>query len=136
LVILVAIFRTMWNWNAVPMTLAIDNQTFSKKTYLIGIGNGPFIGGGLQLTPDARIDDKMLHVCHVEDISPFKIIANFPRLKNGTINKLPEVTLHLGSIITIDSEEPMPVHVDGEVMGLDIYKLDLRLLPAALQLVR
>ncbi|UCH09100.1 MAG: diacylglycerol kinase family lipid kinase [Fidelibacterota bacterium] len=136
LVILVAIFRTMWNWDAVPMTLTIDNETISKSTYLIGIGNGPFIGGGLQLTPDARIDDQMLHVCHVEDISPFKIIANFPRLKTGTINKLPEVTLHSGSIITIDSEQPMPVHVDGEVLGLDIYKLDLRLLPAALQVVR
>ncbi|UCD38433.1 MAG: diacylglycerol kinase family lipid kinase [Fidelibacterota bacterium] len=136
MVILLAIFRTMWNWDAVPMTLTIDNQTISKSTYLIGIGNGPFIGGGLQLTPEARIDNGILHVCHVEDISPFKIIANFSKLKTGTIDKLSEVALYTGSTVVIESEQPMPVHVDGEVLGLDVHKLDLRILPSALQVIR
>ncbi|MFB0516245.1 MAG: diacylglycerol kinase family protein [Candidatus Neomarinimicrobiota bacterium] len=136
LVILVAIFRTMWSWKAVPMTLTVDNQTISRTTYLVGIGNGPFIGGGLKLTPAARVDDHILHVCHVEDISPLKIIANFGRLKTGTIDRIKEVTQLTGANITVVSELPMPVHVDGEVMGLDVYKLDLRILPSAIQIVR
>jgi len=118
------------------MNITIDHQTISGPSYLVGIGNGPSIGGGLKLTPDARLDDQKLHVCHVDDISPFKIILNFSKLKTGAINKLKEVTLYSGSTITVESEKPMPVHVDGEVLGLDVYKLDLRILPAAIQVVR
>ncbi|MFC1483920.1 diacylglycerol/lipid kinase family protein [Candidatus Neomarinimicrobiota bacterium] len=136
LVILLAIFRTMWNWKAVHMDLKVDSQTLSHPSYLVAIGNGPYIGAGLQLTPDARVDNGKLHVCHVKDISPFKIIANFGRLKSGTIDRLKEVTHLAGSNISVVSEAPMPVHVDGEVLGLDVYSLDIRVLPAAIQVVR
>ncbi|MBA7600627.1 MAG: YegS/Rv2252/BmrU family lipid kinase [Calditrichaeota bacterium] len=136
LAILLAIFRTMRYWKAVPMTLTVDGRTISRTTYLVNIGNGPFVGGGLKLTPAARIDDGMLGVCHVADIAPIKIILNFGRLKTGTIDVLPEVTQLTGSNIIVESELPMPVHVDGEVLGLDIRKLDLRILPGAIQLVR
>ncbi len=136
LAILLAIFRTMRYWKAVPMTLTVDGQTISRTTYLVDIGNGPYIGGGLKLTPAARVDDGMLSVCHVGDISSLKIILNFGRLKTGTIGILPEVTQLTGSNITVVSELPMPVHVDGEVLGLDVHNLDLRILPGAIQLVR
>lgn len=136
MVILLAIFRTMWNWKAVNMNLKVDSQNISHSTYLVAIGNGPSIGGGLQLTPEARVNNKQLHVCHVKDISPLKIIANFGRLKTGTIGQLREVTHLAGSNISVESEAPMPVHVDGEVLGLDIYSLDVRVLPAAIQVVR
>ncbi len=126
----------MMYWDSVPMTITVDDRTISCSTYLVGIGNGPFIGGGLKLTPAARVDDGKLSVCHVDDISPLKIILNFGRLKTGTIGKLDEVTHLSGSNVSVVSELPMPVHVDGEVMGLDIHKLDLRILPSALQVVR
>lgn len=135
-VILLAIFRTMWNWKAVHMNLKVDSETISHSTYLVAIGNGPYIGGGLMLTPDARLDNKELHVCHVKDISPFKIMGNFGRLKTGTIGKLIEVTHLAGSNISVESEAPIPVHVDGEVLGLDVYSLDIRILPAAVKVVR
>ena len=118
------------------MTLRVDDETISGLTYLIGIGNGPSVGGGLHLTPNVRVDDGKFEVCHVADISPLKIILNFPRLKAGTIDKLDEVTMLTGKSVVIESEQPLPVHVDGEVLGLEIRKLELQLLPAALQVVR
>ena len=136
LAILLAIFRTMRFWEAVPMTLTVDGQTISGTTYLVNIGNGPFVGGGLKLTPAARIDDGKLSVCHVADIAPLKIILNFGRLKTGTIDVLPEVTQLSGSKIVVESELPMPVHADGEVLGLDVHNLDLRIFPGAIRLVR
>ncbi len=136
LAILLAIFRTMRFWEAVPMILTVDGQTISGTTYLVNIGNGPFVGGGLKLTPAARIDDGKLSVCHVADIAPLKIILNFGRLKTGTIDVLPEVTQLSGSKIVVESELPMPVHADGEVLGLEIHKLDLRIFPGAIRLVR
>lgn len=136
LVILVAIFRTMRFWQAVPITLTVDGQSISGPAYLIGIGNGPSVGGGLKLTPQARLDDGRLSVCHAADIAPWKILLNFPRLKSGTMYKLKEVTMLSGSKITVESEQPLPVHVDGEVLGLDLTRIELEILPAALMVVR
>lgn len=136
LLILAAIFRTMVFWKAVPITLSVDGETTSGQAYLIGIGNGPSVGGGMQLTPHARVGDGQLHVTHVADISPLKIILNFGRLKSGTIDRLDEVTLFAGNHIVVESEEPLPVHVDGEGLGLDIHKLDLQMHPGALLVVR
>ncbi|MCH7498345.1 MAG: diacylglycerol kinase family lipid kinase [Candidatus Marinimicrobia bacterium] len=136
LVILVAIARTIRSWKSAQVTLKVDDKTISGLTYLIGIGNGPSVGGGLHLTPNADLGDGKLEVCHVADISPLKIILNFPRLKAGTIHKLDEVTMLSGKSIVIESEQPLPVHVDGEVLGLELRKLEIQLLPGALQVVR
>ncbi len=136
LVILVAIFRTMRFWQAVPMTLTVDGESLSGPSYLVGIGNGPSIGGGLKLTPQARLDDGQLSVCRAADIPPWKILLNFPRLKSGTMHKLKEVTMLSGSKITVESEQPLPVHVDGEVLGLELTRLDLEIQPSALRIVR
>lgn len=136
LAILLAILRTMRYWKAVPMIVTVDNEVISGTTYLVDIGNGSSVGGGLKLTPQARINDGILSVCHVGNISPMKIIMNFGRLKNGTVEEMQEVSIYYGSNITVESEMPMPVHVDGEVLGLEVKHLDLRILPAAIQLVR
>ncbi|MEE9162588.1 MAG: diacylglycerol kinase family protein [Candidatus Neomarinimicrobiota bacterium] len=136
LVILAAIFRTMVFWKAVPITLSVDGETTAGPAYLIGIGNGPSVGGGMQLTPRARVGDGQLHVTHVADISPWKSILNFGRLKSGTIDRLDEVTLLQGNHIVVESEEPLPVHVDGEGWGLDLHKLDVQIQPGALLVVR
>ena len=136
LVILLAIMRTMRFWKSVHIALTVDSRSIDGRAYLIAIGNGDTIGGGLHLTPHARLGDGKLHVTRVGDIARLKIILNFPRLKSGTIDKLDEVTMLAGEAILVESEEPLPVHVDGEVLGLDIRKLDITVLPGAIRMVR
>ncbi|MFC1480695.1 diacylglycerol/lipid kinase family protein [Candidatus Neomarinimicrobiota bacterium] len=136
LVFLVAIFKTIRYWQATPMTIAVDGSTSTKTSYLVGIGNGWSVGGGLMLTPDAQVDDGLLHVCHVSDIGPLKIMLNFGKLKQGTLGTLDEVALSSGKTVIVDSELPLPVHVDGEVLGLDITHLELQSYPGALNVIR
>lgn len=133
LLILVAIFRTLRFWQAVPMTVEVDGIAHSATSYLIAVGNGNSIGGGLKLTPDADLTDGKIHVCHVGDLTRTKIIVNFPRLKSGTIGKLPEVEHYSGKHVIITSDDPLPVHVDGEVFGMDIKRLDIKVLPGKIQ---
>ncbi|MEE9464337.1 MAG: YegS/Rv2252/BmrU family lipid kinase, partial [Candidatus Neomarinimicrobiota bacterium] len=59
LVFILAVLKTMWSWKAAPMTVIVDGQTIvhpDDPTYLVGIGNGWSIGGGMKLNPDARLD--------------------------------------------------------------------------------
>ena len=133
---LVAIVRTLGTWRAISMTLSVgDHPPVTQPTYLIAVGNGSSVGGGLKLTPNARLDDGTLHICHVGAITPFKVVRNFLRLKTGTLDKLNEVSMFSGPNIVITSDHPLPVHVDGEVLGLDLHRLEISVLPAALQVL-
>ena len=135
LIIPIAILRTLRFWKSTTMTMIINGETIRQPTYLIGIGNGWSVGGGLQLTPQAVLDDELLDVTHVGDISRLKIIFNLWRLKNGSLGELAEVSLHRSNKISISSDHPLPVHVDGEVLGLDVKQLDIQLFPAALNVI-
>ncbi len=136
LVFLVAIIKTIRYWKATPMTISVDGIKSTKTSYLVGIGNGWSVGGGIKLTPDARVDDGLIHVCHVSDIGPLKIFMNYGKLKKGTLADLDEVELSSGKTVIVDSEKPLPVHVDGEVLGLDITHLELQSYPGALSVIR
>jgi len=135
-VILLAIIKTFRHWASVPMTVTIDDEEIVSTNYLVDIGNGHSIGGGLLLTPKAELDDGLLHVCHIKDISPARVLLNFPRLKTGTADKLDEVTVYSGKRITVQSKYPLPVHADGEHLGLDLKKLDLHIQPGVLPVIR
>ncbi len=136
---ILAVLKTMWTWKAAPVTLIIDGQTIAHPddpTYLVGIGNGWSIGGGMKLNPDARLDSNTLHLTRVADINPLKIVFNFLRLFSGTINRLKEVSSWAGTNIEILSRRPLPAHVDGEMLGMDITRLEVQLMPESLEVVR
>ncbi len=53
-------------------------------------------------------------------------------MRVGALGKRP-VQLQRGARIRIDSDAGFPVHIDGEMLGLDIKGLDLRVAPQALR---
>ena len=116
IVYLVAIFKTLRHWSAVPMRIELDDQTIDDHSYLTCIANGWSVGGGLSLAPDAQLEDGFFDVCHVSDISSMKIVWNFPKLINGKINDLEEVTILRSKKVKVTSEEPLPMHLDGEII--------------------
>ncbi len=139
LVFILSILKTMWSWKAAPVTLIVDGQTIAhpdNPTYLVGIGNGWSIGGGMKLNPKAQLNSSVLHVAHVADINPLKIVFNFLRLFSGSLEKLKEVSSCTGADIEIISRRPLPVHVDGEMLGMTITRLAVQVLPESLPVVR
>ncbi len=138
IVFIVGILKTMLSWKAAPVTLTVDGQTMARPddlTYMVGISNGWAIGGGMKLNPKARLDSNTLHVIRIADINPLKIVFNFLRLFTGTIEKLKEVSSRAGADIEIISNRPLPVHVDGEMLGMDITRLEVQVLPESLEVV-
>ena len=115
-VFIAAVLKTLNKWRSVPVDISLDKQSFSSKSYLVCISNGWSVGGGLSMTPNAKLDDGFFDICHLKDISPFKIILNFPKLANGKIEEIDEVKIYKSKKITIKSDFSLPVHVDGEIV--------------------
>ena len=128
-VYVVAIFKTLRQWSSIPMKIALDDHTIDDHSYLTCIANGWSVGGGLSLAPDARLEDGFFDICHVSDINSMKIVWNFPKLMNGKINDMEEVTILRSKKVKVTSEEPLPMHLDGEIIEGENKVFEVELIP-------
>jgi len=127
---LYAIFSSLKLWKAIPANVEIDGRKISDDPiYLVAIGNGWSVGGGLKLTPDAEIDDGAFNICHIRDLPIWKILLNFGKLKNGRISRVREVSMKLGRQILISSDQALPIHFDGEVFDPGAREVRISIVP-------
>ena len=85
------------------------------RAYQIAVGNGVHYGGGLMVSPDARIDDGLFDVYAIETASIGALIALAPRLRDGTLVERGDVAFFRGPTARIETVTPMPVNTDGEI---------------------
>lgn len=128
---ILAIAYTLIVYKRIPMTLTLDRKKLEEDIYLVSIGNGWNVGGGLQLTPKAKLDDGLFDVCYVKHISRWRVIKNFSKLTNGRIAELDEIEMYQAKHIKVESSVNVPFHFDGEIFHEKLKKLDIKLHPQA-----
>jgi diacylglycerol kinase (ATP) len=96
-------------------TITCGDRTERVLAYQVAVGNGIHYGGGLMVSPDARIDDGLLDVYAIETTSIANLIALAPKLRNGTLVERDDVAFFRGATARIETDKPMPINTDGEV---------------------
>lgn len=130
---LAALARVLHDLQTYPVCIDWSAGTWSGEMLLASIGNGARVGGAFRMTPDARNDDGMLDMCLAPKLGLLALLRLLPRTFNGSHTRSRHVRLCRGPRIRITSTEGMPVHIDGEMVGLDIKALDLQLAGRALR---
>ncbi len=112
-----------------------DNGERSARVLMITVGNGFSSGGGFLLTPDAKIDDGLLDVCCIDSRSRWRMIFDMARTMKGTHLSRPGVHYFRTERMTIESQEGLPVHADGEILAVAAKKIEVEILTKALTLL-
>ena len=86
----------------------------SETLVLAAVANAPFFGGGMNIAPQAKLDDGQLDLCLVGDINPFRLFCLFPTVYFGRHLGLKEVEYFTAHRLRIDTEFPVDVYADGE----------------------
>lgn len=116
------------------ITISIDDHAPREYTvWNVAVANGQFHGGGMRVAPDALIDDGLLHVTVIGDLSLGEVFANLPRLYNGRITQLEKVETFVGKKVHATSRQKVLLDVDGEQPGS--LPAEIGLLPGALRLI-
>ena len=100
--------------------LCDGQKVFSGKYLSIAIGVGKYSGGGMRQTPEAVIDDGLLDVTIIPDISIWTIAKEAYKLFTGkflTIRELIASKCRELYIVPETEADSEPVEVDGEVVG-------------------
>ena len=134
-VYLLAILQTMWKYRAPLFELHIDSIRSSSRNLLIAVGNGPCAGGGFFLTPDARVDDGMLDVCVVENVSIPTILRLIPKVMAARHHNAEGIKLLRARTIALSSKDRFYVHADGEIVENLVNDVTVGLAKEKLQVI-
>ena len=94
---------------------SIDGFAFESKAMLIAVSNGICYGGGMKVTPDAKIDDGLFDILILSPVSKFEFLKVFPKVFFGKHTTHPAVKISRGRSVEIDSDAV--AYADGERVG-------------------
>jgi YegS/Rv2252/BmrU family lipid kinase len=111
--------------------ISVEGVETTHRAILVTIANSAQFGNNARIAPGARVDDGELDLVVVEERSRIATICQVPRLFNGTANRIRGCTIRRIRAVTIESEQPMAYHVDGEPIAGGT-RLKARIHPGAL----
>lgn len=115
----VAPVLTVVRWKPALFELEIDGAHHRIPAHLVVMANSGRYGHGLDIVPDAVLDDGFIHVLVAgAEISKWSV-ARFMRLAaSGAHVDEPGVHRFTGRRITVAADRPLPLCVDGDEAGL------------------
>lgn len=118
------------------LRVEVDGQLLSDaRTLMVGIANGPGIGGGTPLHPHAVPDDGLLDVMVSTATGPFQRVGFGAALSAGAHLDSPHVRSARGREVVVTGG-PVEVNSDGEIGDESVDRRTWRVEPAAWRLVR
>lgn len=111
-----------------------DRVVHTGPVCMVVAANGRYFGSGMQIAPEAAIDDGALDVVIIEQLSRTRLLSRFPSLYRGTHLTYPECHVHRGTRMSASlvSAGSAPIDIDGEAAGRLPFEVELH--PKALGL--
>ncbi len=134
LIYLVAVLRALGQLRQPQMTIEWDDGRASQAVPLVSVGNGN-VTGGFHLTPAAQLDDGALDFVFARRVSKLQLLQLLALVMASKHIGHPLVTSGRTTRMTIHSEEPVLVGVDGEVAPERMQDLTFEVLPARLRVI-
>lgn len=122
------VIRKIFFYREKVLELKYNGRVEKDKYFMISIANGSRYGGGFMVAPQSVVDDGWLDLVIIRKIHPLKRFFYLPRVEKGKHLSLPFVKVDKVRGIVIRAREPIPVHLDGELIEGNEFIIEL--LPA------
>lgn len=127
-----ATFAVFSRWTATEVRVTVDAETREGRMFDVVVANGRYLGGGMKMCPDAEPDDGLFDVLTIGDVTKRDLVTTMPKIYRGTHLPHPKAELLRGRVVTVESDEPIPIQLDGEQPGTTHVRFEV--LPRALRL--
>ena len=132
----------LYLWATIKTVFTHPNQTIRYRiddgqqeeicSRLCLLANGRYFGGGMHAAPEAELDDGLLDLLMLKEISLLKFLWHLPKIYMGTHLKLPVVYFQKVRKFTAVSSEHVILDIDGESPGF--LEATFEILPKVLKL--
>lgn len=117
---LLSTMKQFFFYQSQKVNIKIDEMVLERKVILVAISKGQYIGGGMQISPHACIDDGEFSICIVNHINRFKLMKLFPSIFKGKhIEYKTYVETYKGKNVKIESlNDNLWYELDGNLRGM------------------
>lgn len=110
--------RALAAWRPASFRIVVDGKETCFRGYSVAAANSKAYGGGMYVAPDAELDDGMLDIVFLEDVSKLRFIARImPKAFKGTHLQERCVQVLRGREVQIEADRPFAVYADGDPIG-------------------
>lgn len=131
----VSVAFVLFNYQTPNIMMSLNGETMNGEHFLIAVGNGKCAGGGFYLTPEADIEDGLLDVCLVDNISIPQVVKIFPSVMKGNHKKHNKVHFYKTDALRVESRQEIMLHADGEVLATRAKDIEIVIIPKALKVL-
>ncbi|WP_342432668.1 diacylglycerol kinase family protein [Neobacillus sp. FSL H8-0543] len=112
------LLKKLFTYKCTSIELSIEGKKhLFDNTWFVTVSNQPYYGGGMKIAPNAVPDDGIFEITVVHNLSRIKLLLVFISVFWGKHIHFKEVETFQGSMVTIQSESPVFIHADGEIIG-------------------
>ncbi|WP_196139052.1 diacylglycerol kinase family protein [Aliikangiella sp. G2MR2-5] len=97
--------------------IEVDGKTLKRDGVFVEVANSRFTGTTFLMAPKAKLDDGLLDLVLLNNISRLKLLRLFTSIYDGSHINYPEIEYIQGKKIRVTEERPGKLIPDGEVMG-------------------
>jgi diacylglycerol kinase (ATP) len=114
------------------VSLSREQET-GGPAFFVAVANAHRYGGGMRVAPHAELDDGLLDICRVEQMSKWKLVCCVPTIFFGAHLRIKQVRYFQTAMIRIESAKPLEVYADGEYACRT--PVEIAVLPRALSVI-
>jgi YegS/Rv2252/BmrU family lipid kinase len=125
--------RALLSWRPAGIEIELDppGERRSFLAYTVGAANSKTYGGGMRAAPEAMLDDGLLEILVLENVSKLAFLTRIlPRVFSGRHVREPGVHCFRAREVAIAADRPFTMYADGDPIGE--LPLRVRALPGAL----
>ncbi len=115
-----AALRALIGWRPARFQIELDppGEPHVFDAYSVGAANSKAYGGGMRAAPGALLDDGLLEVPVLANVSKLAFVTKvLPRVFKGTHMQLPYVHCFRAAEVEIDADRPFTMYADGDPIG-------------------
>ncbi|CAB5039936.1 MAG: hypothetical protein F2911_11250 [Actinobacteria bacterium] len=132
-----AILSELRVFKPVAYSMQVDEGLASEfriqqRGMLVAVGNATSYGGGMRVCPGALIDDGLLSVTFLGELSTTTFLRVFPSVYKGTHVRRSEVQEYSATTVRLDAPGQV-AYADGERVGP--LPVEIRVVPGAVRLL-
>lgn len=130
-----ATLKALSRYRGQRMSMDFGQGKIWFQALLVEIMNGRSVGGGYLLTPHSAIDDGLLDICLIHQLSWLEFFLHVPKSFKGKHIHLKQIVMGRAAKVVVESEKPLAAQVDGELWPPGERRFEVSVLPGALEAI-
>jgi len=116
------------------VTISFDDHSLEVEPFLIAVANGQQYGNNAIIAPDAKLNDGLLDITIIHDISFFQLMRALPKVFSGRLKHYPNADFYQAKSVRIQRSGPGVLNVDGEPVD-EQSVIEISILPKCLKII-